>query len=161
MTQTTPAPPPFADQFTAQFDAIAPFILAEWPSLDASTLKATGGDFEQVVDVIAIATEHTHSLTRRQLQEIYHLATAESLQPDTPRLPKTAHPPVFDSLSDANLKKTIEQLEAQTEKLLQQFKQEMLPELSAKVQKNPVGSLLIAVGVGFGLGLLLGGRRGR
>jgi hypothetical protein len=167
-SQTIPDLSQFTNQFREQFAAIAPLILEEWSTLDAAALQATGGDLEQVIDKIAESTDHTRILVRRQLQELYQIATSKPLA--SPRsaesLIKGLHTQVLhqfvqDHIPDAQLKKTIDQLEAQTEKLLQQFKREMLPELGEKVQKNPVGSLFTAVGVGFVLGLLLGGRRGR
>lgn len=156
--------------FRQQFVAIAPLILSEWSGLDAEQLSQTNGDLEQVVDLVATHTERTRTLIRRQLRELYQLAVIDAAEPPTanapaadpltgavPRLSKL----VTETLADADVKATIARLEERTEKLLDQFKQEVMPELNDKVQKNVGGSLLTALGIGFVLGLLLGGGRGR
>ncbi len=159
------APEPFRQQFAA----IAPLILSEWSGLDAEQLSQTNGDLEQVVDLVAAHTERTRTLIRRQLRELYQLAIADatdrapqptladSLTGSVPRISQL----VTDTLADADVQATIARLEERTEKLLAQFKREVMPELTDKVQKNVGGSLLTALGIGFVLGVLLGGGRGR
>lgn len=50
-------------------------------------------------------------------------------------------------------------LESRTERLIAELKAEMLPELEKKARSNLGTSLLIALGLGFILGLRLGGKR--
>lgn len=50
-------------------------------------------------------------------------------------------------------------LESRTERLISELKAEMLPELEKKARSNLGTSLLIALGLGFILGLRLGGKR--
>lgn len=170
------------DEFKAHFAAIVPLILEEWPDVPPTILHNSEGEFDRVVTCIALSTEHTRSLIRRQLRELYLLAVAQPshrqpqldrgpLQPqssgsDLPqrqssrlmeRLTQlTSHPP-----TDADLKETIALLEERTEELLAQFKQEVLPDLKEKAKQNIGGSLITALGIGFIVGLIVGGGRGR
>lgn len=161
MPPTPPAPPPSSSRFQASFRAVAPLILAEWPTVQADALQATTGQMDQVVDCIATATGHTHTLIRRQLGELYQMAIATEEKAAAPRLSDHVTQLMNEQLGDANLQEAIAHLETQTEKILQQMKQEMLPDLQEQVQKHPLKSVLTAVGIGFVLGLLVGGRRGR
>lgn len=161
MTSPHPDSPQFDEHFQANFAAIAPLILEEWVQVSAEQLAATQGNFQAVVDCIATITEHTHVLTRRQLHELYQIALDQHLKPKSFQVTERLIQFANQKLTESQLKTTVEHLESQTETLLQQLKQDLLPELNQKVQKHPVGSLLTAVGVGFVLGLLLGGRRGR
>jgi len=149
------------ERFKESFEAIAPLIIAEWPQVSAEQLATTQGDLNLVVKCIATETEHTQALIRRQLQELYQIAVDEKpkLKPSsfTEQLKKLAN----EQLTDSNLKEALLHLESQTEKLMQQLKEEVLPEVNEKVQRHPMKSLLTAGAVGFVLGLLLGGRRGR
>jgi ElaB/YqjD/DUF883 family membrane-anchored ribosome-binding protein len=154
------------EHFQACFSSVSPLILEEWQQLAGDRLTATAGDLEQVVDYIATETDRTRTLIRRQLQELYQLALANQPSLTTPQVATRLTQMSSEAMAQANwnestLKQTIAELEERTEKLLHQIKQETLPDLTAQVKKNPVGSLLAAVGVGFVLGLLFGGGRGR
>jgi hypothetical protein len=149
------------DRFKANFAAIAPLILEEWPTIAQENLMATAGEPEQVVDCIAMATDHTRALIRQQLRELYCLAVMETPQPRRSRLSERLSKLADSPLTESDLKQTLDLLEERTEELLQQFQKDVLPELNEKVRKNVGGSLLTALGMGFVLGLLMGGRRGR
>lgn len=149
------------ERFKAAFAAVSPLILAEWQQVSAEQLATTDGDLPRVVEYIAKTTEHTQTLVHRQLYELYQIALDEQRQAATTPITQAVSRLLQDQINDDSVKQTIAQLEAKTEALLQQFKQEMLPEVNQKLQKNPVSTLLAAVGIGFVLGLLLGGRRGR
>lgn len=169
------------DEFKAHFAAIVPLILEEWPDVPPTILHSSDGEFDRVVTCIALSTEHTRTLIRRQLRELYLLAVTQAshrrpqangrpLPPQTatpePSRPSShlmerltqlaSHPP-----AEANLKETIALLEERTEELLAQFKQDVLPDLKEKAKQNIGGSLLTALGIGFILGLIVGGGRGR
>lgn len=161
MPSPPPTPPPWPSRFQATFRTIAPLILAEWPTVKQDALEATAGQVDQVIDCIATATGHTHTLIRRQLGELYQMAIAPQSQAPPPRLSDRVTQLLNEPWGDTNLQEAIAHLETQTEKLLQQMKQEMLPDLQEQVQKHPLKSVLTAVGIGFVLGLLVGGRRGR
>lgn len=149
------------DNFKANFAAIAPLILAEWSIVSPDSLHATTGELEQVVDCIATATDRTRILVRRQLSELYQIGVLEARQPKALHRSELFTQLINGSLSESDLKETINRLEQRTEALLTQFKQEVLPELNEKVRNHVGGSLLTALGIGFILGLLLGGSRGR
>lgn len=147
--------------FKANFEAIAPLILEEWPSIPPDSLMATAGELDPVVDCIAIATDRTRALIRQQLRELYHLAVVEPVQARRSPLSERLSQLVDSPLAESDLKKTITLLEERTEEILEQFKKDVLPELNEKVRNNVGGSLLTALGIGFVLGLLFGGSRGR
>ncbi len=161
MNQAAASLPMSPDNFKTNFQAIAPLILAEWPSVASESLMATEGELDRVVDCVATATERTRTLIRHQLRELYHLAVVEPSQsrrsPLSERLLKLADSP----LSEADVHKTLTALEERTEEILEQFKQEVLPELNERVRNNVGSSLLTTLGIGFVLGLLFGGSRGR
>lgn len=85
----------------------------------------------------------------------------ETPQPRRSRLSERLSKLADSPLTESDLKQTLDLLEERTEELLQQFQKDVLPELNEKVRKNVGGSLLTALGMGFVLGLLMGGRRGR
>jgi ElaB/YqjD/DUF883 family membrane-anchored ribosome-binding protein len=149
------------ERFQECFAGISPLILGEWKQVSAEQLAATNGDLSQVVECIATTTEHTQALVLRQLCELYQIAIHEQSSSESPPIPQAVSRLIQDQISDDTVKQAIAQLEAKTEELLKQFKKEILPEVNQKMQKNPLGTLLTAVGIGFVLGLLLGGRRGR
>jgi len=149
------------DCFQANFAAIAPLILTEWPAVSKDSLMATAGELEPVVDCVAAATDHTRLLIRHQLRELCDLATLKSTQSQRSRFSERLSQRLDTPLTESDVKHTLDLLEARTEELLQQFKQDVLPDLNEKVRKNVGGSLLTVLGIGFVLGLLMGGRRGR
>ncbi len=160
MNQNTD-PPIAPEMFKAKFEAIAPLILEEWPTVSADKLTETAGNLDQVVDCIANATNRTRLLIQHQLGELVQLATLPTQRPRSTRLSERLTQLANGTLSESDLNHTITLLEERTEELLGQFKQEVLPELNEKVRNNMGGSLLTALGIGFILGLLLGGGRGR
>lgn len=161
MSQTSEFPAIALDTFKANFEAIAPLILEEWPTISSQNLMATDGELDRVVDCIAAATERTRVLIRHQLRELYHLAVVEPAQPRRSHLSERLSQLADRSLSESDLKQTLDLLEERTEDLLRQFKKDVLPELNEKVRNHVGGSLLTALGIGFVLGLLMGGSRGR
>lgn len=161
MLQNDPLPTLCPDRFKANFKAIVPLILEEWSDLSPDNLASTDGELERVVDCIATLTDRTRALIRRQLRELYQLALLESAPPKTTRLSERLTQLTNSKLTETELKQTIDLLEERTEELLAQFKKEVLPELNDKVRNNVGGSLLTALGIGFILGFLLGGIRGR
>ncbi len=161
MSSSPAAPSLNPEQFREHFAAMLPLILDEWADLTPDHLEATQGELDQVVDYIASTTERTRTLIRRQLRELYQIAVAEAEPPAPQGSPKPLRQLVTETLAESDLQDTIAHLEQRTEKLLAQFKQDVLPELNEKVQKNVGGSLLTALGIGFILGVLVGGGRGR
>lgn len=161
MLQNSSLLPLTSDQFQANFEAIAPLILEEWPSLSSDRLRATAGDLDRTVDCIAEVTDRTRVMVRRQLRELYQIAVLEPPPSPPLRLAERLTGLANGTLSESDLKQTVHLLEERTEELLKQFKREVLPELDEKVRNNVGGSLLTALGIGFILGVLFGGSRGR
>ncbi|WP_448571698.1 hypothetical protein [Trichothermofontia sp.] len=147
-------------EFKEHFSSLVPLILEEWPAVVRESLEATSGNLEQVVDQIAAQTDRTRTLIRRQLAELYTLAQAEATQ-----LKAGAERIASESksrLDIAQLEPLLHKLEERTEKLFAQFEKDVLPEVTEKAKQNLGTSLLTALGIGFLLGLLLGGwGRGR
>jgi ElaB/YqjD/DUF883 family membrane-anchored ribosome-binding protein len=149
-------------EFTDRFDAIAPLILEEWPHLTAEELAATEGRLEAVIDYIALRTEHTRTLIRHHLAELAQIQRlrdknqsdeSDFSNPEKYQLENYIFP-TFD--------RALKTLEKRTENLIDRFEAELLPEANRKAKEHVGTSLLTALGIGFILGLLLGGSgRGR
>src|SRR4051812_42846429 len=58
------------ESFSGAFESLQSAILTEWPAVDGEALKATAGDLEKVIDLVAHTTEHTRSLVRKQITEL-------------------------------------------------------------------------------------------
>ncbi|MBD2232992.1 hypothetical protein [Phormidium tenue] len=158
--------------FKHQFDAMVPLILSEWPQLVEANLLATKGDLELAVDYISGEMDHTKTRIRRHLNEL-----ADLIEVEPPVLSNASRQSAINGMSSA-LKSTVleateplgvtkssidnllDDLESRTENLIQELKAEMLPELEKRARSNLGQSLLIALGLGFVLGLILGGKRG-
>jgi hypothetical protein len=145
--------------FKRHFHALVPLAIAEWPDLSEANLLATEGDLDQAVNYISDATERTKTLVRRQLTELTGLieTKAEAVTTATPMEMAAA---VLPGVEKASIDRLLDDLESRTEHLIQELKAEMLPELEQRARSNLGQSLLIALGLGFVLGLVVGGRRG-
>ncbi|PSN11066.1 hypothetical protein C7293_25715 [filamentous cyanobacterium CCT1] len=66
---------------------------------------------------------------------------------------------VLEETVPSTVDQLLNDLESRTERLIAELKAEMLPELEKKARSNLGTSLLIALGLGFILGLRLGGKR--
>ena len=129
-----------ADGFRAAFERITPLIKEEWPGLDDAALTATGGDLEKVVDLVATHVERTKVAVRRQLGELHAVATKQ---------------PANDVDSVIS---TVRRLEALAAEEAKRMRAAMQPRVEAKVRENVWTSLFWALGIGFILGILFGGR---
>ena len=153
---TTPAQSAFAHHFKA----MVPLILSEWPQLLEENLLATEGDLDLAVAYISGETEHTQTLTRHHLDELATLAKSSDRRAPTSNGAAALAPDRDDDPEPSTVDQLLSDLETRTEHLIDEFKAEMLPELEKKARSNLGTSLLIALGLGFILGLLLGGKRG-
>ncbi|MGP1386044.1 MAG: hypothetical protein ACTS2F_20970 [Thainema sp.] len=156
------------DSFKDNLNELIPLIEAEWPSMDTEVIKAAEGDFDAVVDYIADQTEHTRTLVRRQLAELNSLAIRDRAAKEAQVKPAPSGSSTHSTSNDANgsgLSSEIDQilqvLERHTEDLVGQFKKDVLPEVSDRARSNIGTSLLTALGIGFLLGIIIGGGRGR
>ncbi|MFQ4135025.1 hypothetical protein PGN35_001775 [Nodosilinea sp. PGN35] len=168
-TSITPA----QSAFQHHFAAMVPLILSEWPQLLEENLLATEGDLDLAVAYISGETDHTQTLTRRHLNELASLIEVEP-SVSGQSAPKAVLNGVSSALKATVLEATeplrvdkssidnlLDDLESRTENLIQELKAEMLPELEKRARGNLGQSLLIALGIGFVLGLILGGKRGQ
>ena len=136
-----------ADAFKSAFAAVSALIRQEWPSIDARALDATGGDLDQVVELVAAKLERTKASVKKQLAELHALATS------TDKVEAKV----------STLQAMVDKLEARSREIAERVKKEMLPQAEERVRNNLWTSLLIALGLGMLIGLLLrigGSRRG-
>lgn len=158
--------------FEHHFEAMVPLILAEWPQLIEDNLLATEGDLDLAVAYISGETDRTQTLTRRYLDELASLIEVEppvsnnaSRKTASNRVSSALKSTVLEATAPLGVNKSsidnlLDDLESRTENLIQELKAEMLPELEKRARGNLGQSLLIALGIGFVLGLILGGKRG-
>jgi hypothetical protein len=113
---------------------------------------------------ISDETDRTKTLVRRQINELATLVEVDAPAPGkvaangaSSASLEPAGPLGIDKSSIDNL---LDDLESRTENLIQELKAEMLPELEKRARGNLGQSLLIALGIGFVLGLILRGKRG-
>ncbi|MBM4358148.1 MAG: hypothetical protein FJ096_08550 [Deltaproteobacteria bacterium] len=143
MTTDTNGPRMAADE---GFTRLASLIRDEWPMVDADALAATEGVDERVVELVAQRTEHTRTLVRRQLDELKRLAAKPERRSWLP--------------DDADV--FVRRLGERAATLARDLQGQALREATRHVEKNPLTSLLAALGLGLLIGMLLGGgRRGR
>jgi hypothetical protein len=149
----------FPDYATFQqtFSQLVPLILDEWPQLTRDGLLTTEGDLEQVVHYISGQTEHTQTLVRRHIDELATLLRGKTSEDGSS---PTTHETGQGEMASSKIDELITDLEVRTEQLMKEFKAEVLPELERKARSNLGTSLLIALGIGFILGLTFGGKRG-
>ncbi|MBW4521989.1 MAG: hypothetical protein KME16_20095 [Scytolyngbya sp. HA4215-MV1] len=144
-----------SEKFKEHFNTLRSLILEEWKQVKPDALAETHGDLEKVIDYISTQTERTRTLVRRQLEELYNLADLSQSKVEN-GLAKA------QEQVSSNLESLLERIEQRTERLLNQFEKEVLPEVNAKVRKNIGTSLFTTLGIGFILGLVVGGfDRGR
>ena len=120
----------FEHIFRERFDSLLPAIQERWPDLAQHTLEATRGSVEELVRLIEANTGLTAQGVRDQLEDLFHSAGDRSRD-------------WADSLDP---------LEEQLEQLLDELNNTLRPKIEAPVRQRP----LLAVGVAFGVGLLLG-----
>lgn len=135
-----------ARSFGQEFPMISALIREEWPVVDPALLEATNGDVDSVVALVAAATEHTRVLVRRQLEELRRAA----VEPNTP------------AFSVADWNELMRRIQSRAGGVARDLKSQALEEATVQVRRNPIASLLVALGLGFLLGLALRGnaRRG-
>ena len=129
---------PAARQFRDRFESLLPSIQREWPEVARSTLEATRGSFDTVVEVIARQTGRTSEGVKQQLLELVQVTGDQ------------AH----------HLADSLRPLEEQLEQLLDDLNASLRPRIEKPVRERPLMALGIAAGVGVLVGLLLAsGRR--
>ncbi|PSB05371.1 hypothetical protein C7B76_31640 [filamentous cyanobacterium CCP2] len=169
-------------KFRKRFDRLTPIILQEWPQLEVETLAETGGDLEAVINYIADQTERTRTRIQQDLTELYQIAKAN--EPKSAEVAPTEVVGLRDNLRDTlrdslrnnlqdylqdnvqdnlqgivlpTVERTLDLLETRAETLLSQVEKDVLPSVKNQIRNKPARNLLTILGVGFLLGLLVGG----
>ena len=146
---TDPKDVPFSpSEFASVFKTLQPAILTEWPEVDAAALADTDGDLDSAVTLIAQHTEHTKTLVRLQLEELYRISLVVP-----PRHRAAAGYQIPESV-DALL----HDLEKRAAQILRDLRGGALQDARNKVTDNLFLSLLISVGLGFIVGVFFMGR---
>ena len=146
--ETAAAPEGFAEEL----DELLPYIRDEWPSVGREELVGTKGDYDAVVTLISLKTEHTRTLVRKQLDELRQMAGAQRAKRGW--------------VSDAELRRLrelLERLQHKSNDVTDYVRERISTDARKQMHENPLVTLLIAIGLGFILGFILrggGGRRG-
>jgi len=127
-----------AHAFKAAFTQLLPLIEAEWPDLDTAALRATEGDLDKVIALIAERTAHTRTLVARQLDELLGgLARA-------------------GTDASARWSGVLDTLEARAAELGARVRKDVSG-VEGTLRQNLWVSLLLALGLGFWVGWLARG----
>ncbi len=165
------------EPFKTQFEQLLPLITQEWTNLDREELMATDGDLDLAVDLIAAATDHTKTLIQAQLAELHslsltwerreHQQTALQQTPSQAPSQSSNHSPNKDKDNpdeehppSPSIDDVLDLLERRTEQLVERVKADVLPEVKSQAKRNLGASILTALGIGFLLGLFVGGSGG-
>ncbi|MFP4219988.1 MAG: hypothetical protein ACLFQ7_06315 [Phormidium sp.] len=159
------------EQFKTRFEQLVPLITQEWTDLDREELIATDGDLDLAVDLIATATDHTKTLIQAQLAELHSLHLTwerreqqqKALQQAPSQSPSQSNPspnPDEDHPPSPSIDDVLDLLERRTEQLVERVKADVLPEVKSQAKRNLGASILTALGIGFLLGLFVGGSGG-
>ena len=159
------------EQFKTGFEQLVPLITQEWTDLDREELMATDGDLDLAVDLIATATDHTKTLIQAQLAELHSLSLTwerreqqeKALQQAPSQSPSQSNHspnPDEDHPPSPSIDDVLDLLERRTEQLVERVKADVLPEVKSQAKRNLGASILTALGIGFLLGLFVGGSGG-
>ena len=146
---------PSKTAFHAAWENLQPAILEEWSQVDAAALNDTDGELDKVVALIAERAVRTKALVRRQLTELYYVVSEPPVAPrsshtaSTDRSPKSAVPETVDAM--------LQELERRAAQVMRELRGGMLQDARGKVRENVFFSLLVALGLGFIVGVLFNG----
>jgi hypothetical protein len=146
---------PVAEAFAQAFSILQPLICAEWPEVDPKALEDTGGDYDQVVALVAKATEHSKTMVKRQLNELQDIATEEPKAE-----PKTEAESSTEGAIGSAQRKLMDALQVLQDKaneLTNYMRKNALADAKTKAEQNPLVTLLIAIGLGFLIGFVIRG----
>ncbi len=134
------APKFTSDAFKSAFGRLQSVLVKEWPSIDREALAATGGDLDHVVELIVQKGQLTQALVRQKIEELHAMS---------------ANPSTFANI-DERLREALDRIEKRTNDLADEVRNKVIPAASEKVKENLLVSLLVALGLGFILGILFG-----
>lgn len=143
------------DVFQRDFEKLKPLIAGEWPEVEPAALAATAGDLEAVIRLVGDAVGKTRTQIRRLMTELVSEEAAAASDATADRKSN-----VGDRLDDEfeRVKKVVERLEARSKHLVDYAKTDLKKDARETVEQNLLLSLIVAVGLGFLLGILTRGR---
>lgn len=129
------------DDFRAAFGGTRALIQNEWPDIDMVALEATGGDLDEITQLIAHSRERANLAIKKQLEALYRTGQQGA------RDPSNQHG--FEDRLDAILQR----LETHASVVAGRFRKDVLPLAETKAKENIWRTILIALGLGLVLGL--------
>ena len=136
------------EAFTDAFPEVKPLICAEWPDVDSTAIDQTDGDYGKVVELVCAATEQEQELVERQLAELQQVASDEE--------------PVPAGAKGRPVHEAMRSMQGKMNEVAHYVRQQMLDDAKSKARENFLVTLLLAIGLGFVLGIIVRGfGRGR
>lgn len=148
MSTTTPSEP---EGFAEAFSSVKPLICAEWPKVDPKALDKTKGNWAKVVDLVVAATDQKQDLVERQLGELQQVAAEDT-------------PPAADAAETKGrpMQEAMRSMQTKMNEVAEYVRRQMLDDAKTKARENFLVTLLLAIGLGFILGIIVRGfGRGR
>lgn len=137
--------------FSKSFPSVKPLISAEWPAVDEAALDATGGDYQEVVDLVVRQTEQDPELVERQLAELQQVAAEEAPAPSG-TAEKTQRP----------MHEALRTMQSKMNEVADYVRKQLVDDARTRARDNFLVTLLMAIGLGFIVGFVLRGLgRGR
>jgi len=135
------------DDDTGGFAELRPLILAEWPKVAGDALDETGGDRDKIVELVIASGDFERELVERQLAELTELAREDG---------KAA------GGGDRPVQEVARSLQTKMNEVASYVRGQMLADAQGKARENFLVTLLLAIGLGFVLGIIVRGfGRGR
>ncbi len=145
---------PFEELFRTRFVAVGPKILDQWTAVDPVELAATKGELSGVVDLVVRATDRSPSEIEAKLRALSEPVVEP--EPETKGLHRRfgIAAKQMDEVVHA-----VKRFEAFAADEARKMKTNLLPVAETKIRANLWTSLLIALGLGFVIGLWMRGSR--
>ncbi|MBW2529195.1 MAG: hypothetical protein JRI23_33775 [Deltaproteobacteria bacterium] len=135
------------DKDGAGFTQLKPLILAEWPKVAADALDETEGDHDKIVDLVLASADLERDLVERQLAELAELAREDA---------------GGNGASGRALQDVAQSLQSRMNEVASYVRGQMLADARSKARENFLVTVLMAIGLGFILGIIVRGLgRGR
>lgn len=132
-----------------EFAELKPLIMAEWPKVAEDALDETHGDRDAIVEVVVASAEVAREVAERQVDELRQLARDE---PSAAAGDGAARP----------VQEVARSLQAKMNEVASYVRGQMLEDARGKARENFLVTLLLAIGLGFVLGIIVRGfGRGR
>ena len=143
---------PFEDVFRTRFVAVGPKILDQWATVDPVELAATKGELSGVVDLVVRATDRSPSEIEAKLRALSE-PVVETEEKGLHRRFGIASKQMDEVVH------AVKRFEAFAAEEARKMKTNLLPAAETKIRANLWTSLLIALGLGFVIGLWMRGSR--